>query len=69
MHIRKNKTVIRERKKEHLESPKETVNKEKVLMTCSHAYGYLAIRPKKSPIPQECLFCLQLIDCLYSTKK
>ena len=69
MHIRKNKTVFRERKKEHLESAKETVNKEKVSMACSHAYGYLAVRPKNSPIPQECLFCLQLIDCLYNTKK
>jgi len=69
MHIRKNKTVFRKRKKEHLESTKETVNKEKVSRACSHAYGYLAVRPKNSPIPQECLFCLQLIDCLYNTKK
>lgn len=34
---------------------------------CPHSYGYLTIRPKDSPIPQECLYCLKVIDCLSKT--
>jgi len=69
LQIRKNKTFFWKHKKERLESTKETVKEENVTSGCSHSYGYLAVRPKKVPIPQECLFCLQLIDCLYNTKK
>jgi len=69
MHFRKNKTVIRKPEKENLESAKDTENKENVTSGCSHSYGYLAVRPKNSAIPQECLCCLQVIDCLYKTKK
>jgi len=69
MHIRKNKTTFRKQQKESLKSTQETMNEENVTLECSHAYGYLAVRPKNSPIPQECLFCLQLVDCLYNTKK
>ena len=69
MHFRKNKTVIRKPEKENLESAKDTVNKENGTSGCSHAYGYLAVRPKNSSIPQECLCCLRVINCLYNTKK
>ena len=66
MRFRKNKTVIRKPEKENFESAKD---KENVTSGCSHSYGYLAVRPKNSAIPQECLCCLQVIDCLYKTKK
>ena len=69
MHFRKNKTAIMKVEKESLKSTKDTPNKENVTSGCSHAYGYLAVRPKNSPIPQECLCCLRVIDCLYDTKK
>ena len=69
MHFRKNKTVIMKVEKESLKSTKDTPNKENVTSGCSHAYGYLAVRPKNSLIPQECLCCLQVINCLYKTKK
>ena len=69
MRFRKSKTVIKKHKKESLKSTKETVKKENVTSGCSHSYGYLAVRPKNSPIPQQCLCCLQVIDCLYKTKK
>jgi len=36
------------------ESPKE----------CSHHFGYLAHRPKDAPIPQECLTCQKIVDCM-----
>ena len=69
MHFRKSKTAIKKPKKEILKSTEDRVNKENVTSGCSHSYGYLAVRPKDSPIPKECLSCLQVIDCLYNTKK
>ena len=69
MHIRKNRSFFRKDKKDSLKSNKESVNKEKVTSGCSNSYGYLAVRPKNSPIPQECLCCLKVIDCLYKNKK
>ena len=68
MRFRK-KTLIQKHKKESLKSIIETVHEENVASECSHSYGYLAVRPKKSSIPQECLCCLKVIDCLYKTKK
>ena len=69
MHFRKNKTVIRKDKEDGVKSTKDTEKKENVTSGCSHSYGYLAVRPKNSPIPQNCLCCLQVIDCMYKTKK
>jgi DNA-directed RNA polymerase subunit RPC12/RpoP len=31
---------------------------------CMHNLGYLKRRPKKTPIPEECLTCSQMIDCM-----
>jgi len=31
---------------------------------CPHHFGYLASRPKNSPIPQECLICARAADCM-----
>jgi len=32
---------------------------------CAHHLGYLKNRPKNTPIPEECLTCSQMIDCVY----
>ena len=32
--------------------------------TCSHELGYLKKRPKNTPIPEECLTCDKMIECL-----
>jgi DNA-directed RNA polymerase subunit RPC12/RpoP len=32
---------------------------------CAHHLGYLKNRPKNTPIPEECLTCSQMIDCMY----
>ncbi|KPV63947.1 MAG: hypothetical protein AOA66_0526 [Candidatus Bathyarchaeota archaeon BA2] len=34
---------------------------------CPHHFGYLASRPKNAAIPQECLICLRLADCMAVT--
>ncbi|NIR87093.1 hypothetical protein GWO13_05765 [Candidatus Bathyarchaeota archaeon] len=31
---------------------------------CPHHFGYLAKRPKDAPIPQECLVCSRIVDCM-----
>jgi DNA-directed RNA polymerase subunit RPC12/RpoP len=32
--------------------------------TCDHYVGYLRKRPKSTPIPEECLTCNRMIECL-----
>jgi len=32
---------------------------------CAHYVGYLKNRPKNTPIPEECLTCSKMIDCMY----
>ena len=31
---------------------------------CLHHFGYLAHRPKDIPIPQECLTCPKIVECM-----
>ena len=31
---------------------------------CSRHFGYLANRPKNAPIPQECLICSKIVNCM-----
>jgi hypothetical protein len=31
---------------------------------CGHHFGYLAHRPKDASIPQECLTCQKIVDCM-----
>jgi len=33
-------------------------------VVCAHHIGYLKRRPKNSPIPEECLTCTKMIDCM-----
>ena len=34
---------------------------------CPHYYGYLKKLPKNVPIPDECLGCLRIVECLHSS--
>jgi len=40
---------------------------EKIFSRCLHHFGYLADRPKNTPIPQECILCQRLGDCMVAT--
>jgi hypothetical protein len=35
---------------------------------CKHFFGYLKTRPKDASIPDECLTCNKMIECLFSSK-
>ncbi len=36
---------------------------------CPQSFGYLANRPKDTPIPQECLVCPKMVDCMLSPRE
>jgi len=40
---------------------------ERFFSGCLHHFGYLSSRPKNSPIPQECILCQRLGDCMVAT--
>jgi hypothetical protein len=46
-----------------------TREKEREHSGCPEAFGYLANRPKDVPIPQECLLCPKIVDCMLKVEK
>jgi len=36
---------------------------------CSHYFGYVRTLPKNTPIPDECLWCPSIVDCLTQEQK
>ena len=55
----------KEKKKKEEEPPvKPPKKEEKGPSGCPHNFGYLANRPKNAPIPQECLICPKIVDCM-----
>ena len=65
-------TFLRRRiKEEHMAKPPREKNvqalEEKIFSGCLHHLGYLAGRPKNTPIPQECILCQRLGDCMVAT--
>lgn len=54
-----------------VESPVKEENaaarEERFFSGCLHHFGYLSSRPKGSPIPQECIICQRLGDCMVAT--
>ena len=36
---------------------------------CSHFFGYVKTLPKNTPIPDECLWCPSIVDCLSHEKR
>ena len=53
-----------EKKKKEGPPVKPAQKKEKGPSRCPHRFGYLASRPKEATIPQECLICPKLMDCM-----
>jgi len=54
----------RKRKEEPPVKPPE--KEEKTPSECPHHFEYLASRPKNTPIPQECLICPKILECMHS---
>jgi len=57
--------------KEHTETTKSksVIKKPSVKLEnaqCRHSLGYLKKRPKNTPIPDECLTCRKMIECMLS---
>ena len=46
----------------------DSTKKESGSLGCPEAFGYLSNRPKDVPIPQGCLSCLKMVDCMLSPK-
>ena len=53
-----------ERKKREEPTAETPEEEEKGPSGCPHRFGYLANRPKDAPIPQECLTCQKIVDCM-----
>lgn len=41
-----------------------SAEKEKHFSGCPQTFGYLAKRPKDMPIPQQCMLCPKIVDCM-----
>jgi len=55
-----------EKKKEEELPVKPPEKEEKGPSGCPHHFGYLASRAKDVPIPQECLICPKILECMHS---
>jgi len=54
-----------EEKTEREKPPLKALEKEETGPSeCSHHFGYLAKRPKNAPIPQGCLICSKIVQCM-----
>ena len=47
----------------------ESISKETESTECPESFGYLSNRPKDEPIPQKCLVCSRMVDCMLSPRK
>jgi hypothetical protein len=47
----------------------ETAKKEKGASECPHHFGYLADRSKNESVPQECLICPKILECMHGENK
>ena len=56
-------------KKREEPKPKSFTRKEKDRSGCPQNFGYLANRPKDAPIPQECLLCPKMVDCMLKVEE
>jgi len=48
---------------------KPSAEKENGSSGCPQTFGYLANRPPETPIPQECLLCPKIVDCMLKTEE
>jgi len=57
--------LLKEQEKKIKEEPKiKPPEKEKGSSRCTEHLGYLASLPEDKPIPQECLTCSKVLDCV-----
>ncbi len=49
------------------EEENAAASEERFFSGCLNHFGYLSSRPKDSPIPQECIICQRLGDCMVAT--
>jgi hypothetical protein len=66
----KNVEPQKEEEKKEIEKPpvKPPETGAKGPSACSRHFGYLANRPKDAPIPQECLVCSKIMNCMLKLK-
>ncbi len=55
--------------KKEKQKPEPSANKEDGSSGCPETFGYLANRPKDVPIPQGCLTCPKMVDCILSPRE
>jgi hypothetical protein len=55
--------------KKEEQKPEPSANKEDGSSGCPETFGYLANRPKNVPIPQGCLICPKMVDCVLSPRE
>lgn len=53
--------------KSQVKEENAAAREERIFSGCLHHFGYLSCRPKDSPIPQECIICQRLGDCMVAT--
>ena len=62
---------VAEKVPDEVESPVNVetaiAQEERIFSGCLHHFGYLSSRPRDSPIPQECIICQRLGDCMVAT--
>ncbi len=63
--------IRKDTSQESLEMPKKSAGKgtQESAKKCSHFFGYVRTLPKNTPIPDECLWCPSIVDCLTQEQK
>ena len=56
--------LFKEEETEEASIIESSPEKEKKSSGCPETFGYLARRPKDAPIPQQCMFCPKIVDCM-----
>ena len=64
--VENNKTVeaVEAEAKDEKSQRMEGESKMEEAVACAHHLGYLKRRPKNTPVPEECLTCTKMIDCI-----
>ena len=64
----KDKSKIELTVKKKAQKSKLSARKEDLTSECPETFGYLANRPKDESIPQACLVCPKMVDCMLSPR-
>jgi hypothetical protein len=63
----KSKVKVNSEDNTSMKEENAAAREERFFSGCLHHFGYLSSRPKDSPIPQECIICQRLGDCMVAT--